>query len=241
MNLKVIYEPSGAAREYATLALNIYKGCTHGCKYCYNNTRWNKGKFFEDPAPRHDIWSRLRKDCETLSSSFHCPEILLSFLSDPYQPAEKDLQYTLKVICMLVIFDLPFTILTKSNLIKRDLRSLANYKKFRLGMTLTTGDHYQAAEWEPNASYPIDRIQTLIEAKKAGIKTWVSLEPVIWPAAAIDLINQFHHLVDFWWVGKLNHINPPEPVDWKQAREDITDALQKHKCRYQFKKSFLDI
>jgi DNA repair photolyase len=51
MNLKVIYEPSGAAREYATLALNIYKGCTHGCKYCYNNTRWNKGKFLEDPAP----------------------------------------------------------------------------------------------------------------------------------------------------------------------------------------------
>ena len=59
-SLSVIYQPTGAAREYADLALNIYRGCTHGCIYCYNNGRFGeKGDFFKSAKPRQGIVKKV--------------------------------------------------------------------------------------------------------------------------------------------------------------------------------------
>jgi len=244
MNLKVIYEPKGPAGEYAKLALNLYNGCIHGCKYCYNNTRWNKDKFFDSAKPRTGLTSKIEADARSLSDEYGdaCPEILISFIGDAYQPAEKHLGITRLAIRTLINHNLPFTILTKSNLITRDFDLLQEHrKKFRLGMSLITTDDFKASEWEPKAASVLDRIYTLGAAKKHGFQTWVSLEPVIWPAEAVRVINSLYHLVDFWWIGKLNHMKPPEPVNWIEAMRDIQAELEAHKCKYRFKKSFTEL
>ena len=241
--LKVIYEPTGPAREFAALALNIYKGCTHRCIYCYNN-RWprKKGDFFKSSWPRSGLNPKIVADCKILSELDNCPEVLLSFIGDVYQPAEKSLGLTRLAIKFLIQYNIPFTILTKSHLVSRDFDLLAPYRdNFRLGMTFTTIDHHTAANWEPGASHPLSRILTLSKARQEGIKTWVSLEPVMSAATAIDVVAKTHHIVDFYWVGKLNHHEPPEPVDWSEARTKIKEALDHYHCKYRFKKSFLEV
>jgi DNA repair photolyase len=122
--LTVVYEPKGAAWEYGKLALNIYKGCVHNCIYCYNNGRFGeKGDFFAGAKPRNGITAKLVADCRYLADKFgdDCPEILLTFLGDAYQPAEAVLGLTRMAIRTLISFNLPFTILTKSALINRDI------------------------------------------------------------------------------------------------------------------------
>ena len=72
-----------------------------------------------------------------------------------------------------------------------------------------------------------------------GIKTWVSLEPVIDPDQALELIEQIHPFVDHWKVGKLNYRNLE--VDWLKFREDVTKQLDSVGANYYLKKSLTDI
>ena len=153
--LRVIYEPRGPAREYADLALNPYKGCTHRCVYCYNNGRFSKpGAFFSRPQPRLNILKNIERDCDILKSKFsdNCPEIVMTFLGDCYQPAESKYKITRQIIKILIKFDLPFTVLTKSALIDRDFDLLRTCQKFRAGFSFTTIDPVEAKKWEPGIS-----------------------------------------------------------------------------------------
>ena len=242
---KLIYEPTGAAKEYADLALNIYNGCTHGCIYCYNNGRYSKpGEFFKAGRPRNFSMKDLISDCRSLNDEYgdKVPEVLISFIGDAYQRSERALGRTRLIIKMLIGQGIPFTILTKSDLIKRDFDILSPYRdKFRLGMTILTTFQDEAGEWEPGAPWILDRIQTLAAAKQTGIRTWVSLEPVMRVMSAVKLIKQYHHLVDIWHIGKLNHMKPPKPIDWVGAHQEIMAALESVKAVYKFKKSMTDL
>ena len=89
--MNVIYKPAGKAREYADLAINLYKGCTHGCRYCFGaKTPWvSADDYYKTANPKKDVISKLQKDCQKLNVD--SPEILLSFIGDVYQHAEVDL------------------------------------------------------------------------------------------------------------------------------------------------------
>ena len=244
--LQVIYEPKGAAREYAELALNIYKGCTHGCIYCYNNGRFGKkGDFFKSAKPRHGLIGRLIHDCQTLCDLYpnknDCPEIHLTFLGDAYQPAEMTLGLTRLVIRTLNGFNLPFTILTKSPLINRDFGLLSAYRKFRAGFSFTSIDKSEASKWEPGTFYIQHRVNALLNFKKANAKTWVSLEPVMSVESTINVIKALHPAVDFYAIGALNHMDPPKPINLIEAQRRIMEALEFRHCKYKFKSSFTDL
>lgn len=243
--MRLIYEPKGAAKEYADLALNLYNGCTHGCIYCYNNGRYSKpGAFFKSSKPRAIDIGDLLSDCQSLKAEYGeaVPEVLISFIGDAYQPAEKALGKTRLVVRLLIDQNIPFTILTKSALIQRDFDVLSEYRdRFRLGMTILSAFDDELQSWEPGASSLSNRLETLWKAKELGIRTWVSLEPVMKVMSAVKLIKQYHKYVDLWHVGKLNHMQPPAPIDWIQAREEIRAALESVKADYKFKKSFRDL
>jgi len=239
--MKIVYEPRGAAREYAALALNIYKGCTHGCVYCYNDGRRSrKGYFFEDARPKKGVLENLESDCKFLvkKCGTNCAEILLTFLGDAYQPAEAALQLTRQVISILIKHNLRFTILTKSALIVRDLDLLAPYNGFRAGFSFTTIDPIRAAAWEPRAGAIGARIGALMTFYRIEVPTWVSLEPVMDVGLTIEAIKKLHSFVDFFYVGALNHILPPKPIDLADARRKIESVLQKYHCYFKFKSSF---
>lgn len=242
--LQLIYVPTGPAAEYADLALNIYRGCTHSCIYCYNNGRFGqKGYFFEAARPKKNLSQKLVLDLQYLQEELGpaCPEIHLTFMGDAYQPAETTYGLTRMLIRLIIGANLPFTILTKSNLVVRDFDLLIPYgSKFRLGITLTSIDQAEAIKWEPGTGYIDDRIRALKEFKRLGGRTWVSLEPVMSVKSTIRAIERTYGFVDFYWIGALNHMSPPEPFSLVEAQREIMEALEFRKCKYKFKSSFTD-
>lgn len=238
--MDVIYEPKGKAKEYADLACNIYNGCTHGCKYCYA-TQYTQDDYYESAKPKKDFIARLKKDVEKLDEN--CPEILLSFHGDVYQPVENDLKLTRQALEILRENNLPFTVLTKGgSRAVRDFDIFEGYGKARFGTTLIFTEQSDADDWEPGAASIKDRIQALIEAHSRDIPTWVSIEPVNDPLQAIKLVESLHPFVDHWKVGKINyHKEIEDGVDWIKFRKDITALLQKVGADFYLKRSLTDL
>lgn len=211
--MKVIYEPKGRAKEYSPLALNIYNGCVFACTYCYVPifTHQDKAKFHSRATPRKDLLRKLKDDAEYLSSKDDTRQILLSFTSDPYPPIEREYEVTKKAIEILSDHDLNFTVLTKNGtLAERDFDFLDSF-----GETIIFHSEEYRRKWERNAPPIRDRIEAMKEASHMGIKTWVSLEPVIDPEEALMVVRELADYVDYWKVGKLNHYPDYEKtIDW---------------------------
>jgi len=82
-----------------------------------------------------------------------------------------------------------------------------------------------------------ERIDVIKAAQERGIKTWVSLEPVIDPNQALELIKLLHPVVDQWKVGKLNYKHPDRRVDWIRFREEARELLDSLGADYYLKES----
>lgn len=223
----VVYEPKGRAREYSELACNLYMGCPHGCKYCFapGCMRKTAEAWHSQTVPRKNVIELFRKDAHVLRGDKR--KILFSFLSDPYQPLEKQMRLTRQALEIVAENRLKSQILSKGSceLISRDL-PLMKTAGTELGITLSFIDDSKRRKWEPGAAAVEDRIQTLQAAHEMGIFTWVSLEPVIDPEQALKVISVLHPYVNFWKVGKLNHMKDvEEKVDWKKFGEDVIQIL----------------
>ncbi len=95
--------------------------------------------------------------------------------------------------------------------------------------------------WEPGAPPPGDRIKTVLEASAYGIRTWISLEPVIDPAEAYGVIMDLRTNVDHWKIGKLNHM--PEigrTVNWAMFVYEAKGALGQVGADYYIKRDLLE-
>lgn len=240
----VIYEPKGKAAEYSPLALNLYRGCLHGCTYCFSPaaTRVDRARF-HDPEfiqPRENILEDLKIQAAKM---FGDPRpILLSFTSDPYQPMEKPHGVTRYALKILMANALTVTILTKGGAwgLERDQDLLTRNLDNSWAVTLTHYDNSFSLAWEPKAALPGDRIESLLLAKKLGLKTWVSFEPVIDPAAVYRLLEATHEFVDFYKVGKLNYHPLAKEIDWRRFRGEIEERLNKLGKPYYLKKDLLE-
>lgn len=237
--MKVIYEPRGRAKEYSDLACNWYMGCVHGCHYCFapgcmhkKMTEWHSSVPLRD-----NILQLFRKDAEEMQRNRDQRPILFSFLSDPYQPIEGKYKITRQILRMVQQYGLNSKILTKGaySLISRDF-DLIKAAKIQLGVTVCFVDDNMRKEWEPYAAPVGDRFRVLQEAHEAGIYTWVSLEPVIDPSQALKVIQKAAPYVDFWKVGKLNHMKEVEKqVDWHQFHADVVALLENLRANYYIK------
>jgi DNA repair photolyase len=162
---------------------------------------------------------------------------LFSFLSDPYQPLERKERLTRQALGIVYKHGLKSQILTKgfADLVQDDL-DIMKKADTHLGITLSFIDDEKRQMWEPNASTVNDRLEILKYAHKAGIYTWVSLEPVIDPEQAIAVIKKTHSYVRFWKVGKLNHMKEQEnKVNWPQFLLDVEELFKKHNIQYYIK------
>jgi len=235
--MSIIYEPKGKALEYAPLAANLYRGCSHGCVYCYapSATYTTSEKFFSMARARENVIRLLRKDAEKLHGDPR--NVLLCFTCDPYQPLNDEHGLTRKAIQTINGEDIPVTILTKGGLRPcRDFDELSTHPGNNFAVTLTTDDEMASLEWEPRAATPKDRIEGLRIAHESGITTWVSFEPVIDPEAVYRMIEATHGFVDLYKIGKLNYHPLAKQIDWITFREKAKAMLESIGKPYLIKK-----
>ena len=183
-------------------ALNHYVGCGHRCLYCYGRFLLEKRfKLVSDwgrPRLKHnfqEVLSYLR--------DIRGKVIWLSSATDPYQPIEAETRATRKVLESVLPRN-KVVILTKSDLILRDLDVLHKYRdRIRVGFTITS---LKKNPWEPYAPEPHRRIRALRIFKEAGFETFVSIEPWI-PEITdpIEIICEVEELVDWIIIGRLNY------------------------------------
>lgn len=229
--MKVIYVPSGRAKEYCELALNIYTGCNYQCLYCYAPRVIHRTvEVFRQVFPRKQILSLVREQ----ANMYVGKKVLMNFISDPYPEIEKEYELTRKIIEVFVRLGVIPAILTKSNFADRDFDLLAKGNGY-YGATLTFADPEKSRKWEKNAGLPIERIENLQKAHGMGIKTWVSLEPVISPKETLELIDLTYSFVDEYKVGKLNYMPEAERIDWSAFHFDVVKKLKEHKKEFYIK------
>lgn len=229
--MAVIYEPKARAREYAPLALNLYTGCLHGCGYCYapGVARKKRSVFHTAVKPRKNILEFLEKDCRKMRGDPR--EILLCFMTDAYQPFTDEQDITRAALCILEEYEMKVTILTKGG--KRAIRDFDILKRngWSFGTTIISDEPNLQRQWEPGAAKLGDRVKAIRTAHEQGIRTWVSLEPVIDPNEALHLIQRLNGhfldgIVDHWMIGKLNHFPGIEKwIDWKKFLAEVERRL----------------
>ena len=233
--LDMIYVPSGAALEYAPLAVNLYRGCSHACRYCYapaclHMTRED----FAKPEARKDILVRLKGDAANIAGDPR--PILLCFTSDPYQPLEALACVTKEALHILGDYRLQARVLTKNGaLAQRDFGLMKAYG-VEFGETICFDSERMRQDWEPGAGTIASRMKALAEAHRLGIKTWVSVEPVISPPAALRAMSLISQYVDCFKVGKLNHMPAVEKdIDWRAFLRSTLELFDNSLCGYYIK------
>jgi DNA repair photolyase len=164
--------------------LNIYRGCEHGCKYCYaiySHDYLNDGNFFDRVYYKKNILEPLEKE---LSSPNWKREIVnIGGVTDSYQPIEKELQIMPEVLKLMIKYKTPIIISTKSDLILRDIDLINELSKItyvNIACTITTMDESIREKLEPNSSPSINRFKVLKKFKeKTNASIGVHIMPII--------------------------------------------------------------
>ncbi|MBL8799122.1 MAG: PA0069 family radical SAM protein [Planctomycetia bacterium] len=169
-----------------TASINPYRGCSHGCVYCYARPTheylgFSAGLDFETKiVVKEDAPQLLRK--ELMSPQWQPQSLALSGVTDCYQPVERQLQLTRRCLEVLAEFRNPVGIVTKNSLVTRDLDLLANLARDDAAMvylSISTLDADLAGRLEPRAVRPAARLEALRTLHAAGIPVGVLTAPVI--------------------------------------------------------------
>ena len=167
-------------------SLNPYRGCEHGCAYCYARPTheylgFSPGYDFESRIMvKHEAAALLR--AELARPSYKPVKLACSGVTDPYQPVEKKLGITRQCLEVLVECRNPVIFITKNHLITRDidlLAQLAEHRAVAVYISITSLDPKLAHKLEPRASSPAQRLEAIRRLRAAGIQAGVSLAPVI--------------------------------------------------------------
>ncbi|MCB1125233.1 MAG: PA0069 family radical SAM protein [Verrucomicrobiae bacterium] len=167
-------------------SLNPYRGCEHGCAYCYARPTheylgFSSGLDFETRIlVKEDAPELLRR--ELASPKWRPQPLALSGVTDAYQPIERTLRLTRRCLEVLAECRNPVSIVTKNALVARDLDLLAELARHHAAsvcLSISTLDAGLAARLEPRASLPALRLATLEKLVRAGIPAGVLVAPII--------------------------------------------------------------
>ncbi len=168
-------------------SLNPYRGCVHGCSYCYARPSheylgWGPGIDFESKivVKRNAValfktWLKKRKPEQV-------EPVMLSGVTDCYQPIERKLEITRGCLRAAAEFQHPIQVITKNNLVCRDLdllAELATKKLVNVAISVTSLQQSLTRKLEPRTSSPESRLKTIAKLSQAGIPVIVSVSPII--------------------------------------------------------------
>jgi len=185
--------------------LNPYTGCGHGCLYCYAQfmirfsghagERWGCFVDVKQTAPGlllREVRKRKRG------------QVLLSTVTDPYQPLEAKHRLTRQCLEILAQAQWPVTILTKSPLVTRDLEILSRFQELEVGLSIATNREPVRKILEPFSPPIADRIQALRELKARGIATYAFVGPIL-PLDPEELAAALEPVADTVLLDRLNY------------------------------------
>ncbi|MCX5726585.1 MAG: radical SAM protein [Candidatus Saganbacteria bacterium] len=186
-------------------ALNPYIGCSHGCRYCYAEFIIRKFKGIKDK------WG------EYVDVKINAPEllakeiahkkkgvVLLSSICDPYQPIEKKYRLTRRCLEILLEYQFPVSILTKSSLVLRDVDLFKKFKNCEVGLSVATDNEKIKKLFEPNSSAINERIEALKKLHDEGIASYVFIGPIL-PQDPENLSKMLAGKVDYVLIDRMNY------------------------------------
>jgi len=165
--------------EGVDYALNPYVGCAHGCVYCYasfmrrftgHKEEW--GAFVDVKVNAAEVLARQMRRAKQ-------GNIVSGTVTDPYQPLERKYEITHACLEVLTDYDFPVSILTKSDLVLRDLDLFHRLKDAEVGFTITALDDEVQRIFEPRSSPVSARLAALAELAEAGVRTWAFCGPLL--------------------------------------------------------------
>ena len=199
--------------------VNPYIGCQHGCAYCY-------ARFMKRFTGHKEPWGEF-VDVKINAAHLLQREIgkkppgrvWVSGVCDPYQPLERTYELTKKCLEILVRYDWPFTIQTKSALVLRDVELFKKAHKIEVGLSVTTGDEGVRQLFEPGAPSIRERIKALGELHLAGIRTYAMIAPML--PGADGLAAGLSGKVDYVLVDRMNY----HYGDWVYRKHNLESAM----------------
>lgn len=186
--------------------INPFIGCLYGCTYCF-------AAFMRRFSKHKEVWSGfvdvkvnavevLKRELERNPAS---GIIEIGSVTDAYQPVEEKYQITKSILELLVAYDFPVSIVTKSNLVTRDVALLKMFSQCDVGVTITCLNSDISKTIEPGAPSPDDRLEVLRTLSRSGIRTFALVSPIL--PIFTDLRRILHEVspyVDLIVVDKLN-------------------------------------
>lgn len=167
-------------------SINPYRGCEHGCAYCYARPTheylgYSAGLDFESKILVKEEAPKLLRE-KLMSRSWKGDDITVSGNTDCYQPIERKLQLTRRCLEVLCEFKNPVAMITKNALITRDLDILSSMAKWNgaiVMLSITTLDDELCAALEPRTSRPQARLDAIRKLSEAGVPVGVNVAPCI--------------------------------------------------------------
>jgi DNA repair photolyase len=216
----------------ADYCINPYIGCEHGCKYCYaesytrrftkHNEPWGSFVDVKTNAPTilaHEIKRKPKG------------EVYISSLTDAYQPLERKYKLTRKLLEILLRYQFPVTIQTKSALVLRDLDLIKKFQERKIGFTITSLNDNIRKQFEPQSSTVEEKLQALEELRANGVKTYAFFGPILPYISDQNLPEYLHTIahtgVDYIYVDKLNMKPGLWPILDKFLDKDLPDLHNK--------------
>lgn len=202
--------------------VNPYDGCRHGCLYCYARTiRKRRYDSWIDPKPRPHILPRLEKDVRRVKEKgLEIQDIFLCSACDGYQPLELEHKLTRKVLEILIENDLPFTLVTKSDNVLRDIDLIKSYKNCRVGFTIITLNEEFKARLEPYSPSVDARKNALRVFSQEGVSTFCLMEPIMSTKESnpFEIIEELHEDVELFMLGKWSpYVKKGIPVEYDEV------------------------
>lgn len=167
------YDPFGIA-----YSMNIYRGCQHQCIYCDSRSSCYQIGNFSDILVKENAIELLKQE---LAAKRKRLTIGTGSMNDPYMPLEKELELTRRALEQIVRFRYPIHVITKSDMVVRDIELLAEISKTyaAVSFTITTIDDDLSAIIEPGAPSSSRRFEAMRQLSKAGIYTGIIISPVL--------------------------------------------------------------
>jgi DNA repair photolyase len=160
-------------------AINPYVGCEHGCVYCYATFMKRFTGHQEEWGTFVDVRVNAARVLARQLQRTRPADINLGTVTDAYQPVEREYGVTRTCLEVLLDYDIPICILTKSALVLRDLDLLKRLKAVEVAFTITTMDDGVRNIFEPRSSPIQERLEALRVLKEAGISTWAFCGPLL--------------------------------------------------------------